>query len=57
MELLMCDCNILLTKHYLSLGNLAYHYQTKDIIVQVLYEALTKRQATLLAQYRVTTAF
>jgi hypothetical protein len=25
--------------------------------VQVLYEALTKRQATLLAQYRVTTAF
>jgi AcrR family transcriptional regulator len=40
-----------------SVGNLAYHYNNKEAIIFTLYEALTKKQKQLLAEYRIVPLF
>ncbi len=40
-----------------SVGNLAYHYNNKEAILSALYEALTKKQQQLLAEYRIVPLF
>lgn len=40
-----------------SVGNIAYHYNNKEAILIALYEALTKKQKQLLAEYRIVPLF
>ena len=42
---------------FVSVGNLAYHYQNKETILEVLYATLTKKQKQLLAEYRIVPLF
>ncbi len=42
---------------FISVGNLAYHFPNKEAIVMGLYEALTKKQKELLAEYRIVPLF
>ncbi len=42
---------------FVSVGNLAYHYPNKESIVLALYEALTKNQKELLAEFRIVPLF
>lgn len=42
---------------FVSVGNLAYHYQNKETILLALYKALTKKQKELLAEYRIVPLF
>lgn len=42
---------------FVSVGNLAYHYKNKEAILFALYEALTKKQKQLLAEYRIVPLF
>ena len=42
---------------FISVGNLAYHYHNKEAILAALYEALTKKQKQLLAEYRIVPLF
>jgi len=42
---------------FISVGNLAYHYPNKESILLALYEALTKSQKELLAEYRIVPLF
>ncbi|MEM8525451.1 MAG: TetR/AcrR family transcriptional regulator [Bacteroidota bacterium] len=42
---------------FVSVGNLAYHYASKEKILLALYETLTKKQEELLAEYRVVPLF
>ncbi len=42
---------------FVSVGNLAYHYANKEAILLALYEALTKKQQELLAEYRIVPLF
>ena len=42
---------------FVSVGNLAYHYNNKEAILSALYETLTKRQKQLLAEYRIVPLF
>ncbi|MEO1260414.1 MAG: TetR/AcrR family transcriptional regulator [Bacteroidota bacterium] len=44
-------------KAFVSVGNLAYHYNNKEAILLALYEALTKKQKQLLAEYRIVPLF
>lgn len=42
---------------FVSVGNLAYHYANKETILLSLYETLTQKQKTLLAEYRIVPLF
>ena len=42
---------------FVSVGNLAYHYANKEMIVLALYEALAQRQEDLLTEYRIVPLF
>lgn len=42
---------------FVSVGNLAYHYPNKEAILLALYEALTKSQKELLAEFRIVPLF
>jgi AcrR family transcriptional regulator len=42
---------------YMSVGNMAYHYRTKEHIVRAIWEELVAKQKTLLAEYRVVPLF
>ncbi len=42
---------------FVSVGNLAYHYQNKEAILLTLYKSLTKEQKELLTEYRVVPLF
>ncbi|MEO0337792.1 MAG: TetR/AcrR family transcriptional regulator [Bacteroidota bacterium] len=42
---------------FISVGNMAYHYKNKEIIVTALYDQLTKQQKQLLAEYRIVPLF
>ncbi len=42
---------------FISVGNLAYHYPNKEAILSALYEALTKSQKELLAEFRIVPLF
>ena len=42
---------------FVSVGNLAYHFNNKEAILGALYEALTKKQKQLLAEYRIVPLF
>jgi AcrR family transcriptional regulator len=41
----------------MSIGNLAYHFKTKEEIIEKLYEDLTKQQQALLADLRMIPLF
>jgi AcrR family transcriptional regulator len=42
---------------FVSIGNMTYHYKTKELIVQAIWEQLVKKQRELLADYRVVPLF
>lgn len=42
---------------YMSVGNLAYHYRTKELIVQAIWERLVAEQRVLMAEFRVLPLF
>ena len=42
---------------FVSVGNLAYHFNNKEAILEALYGALTKKQKQLLAEYRIVPLF
>lgn len=42
---------------FVSIGNMTYHYKTKELIVQAIWEQLIKKQRELLADYRVVPLF
>lgn len=42
---------------FVSVGNLAYHYANKEVIVLALYETLAQRQESLLSEYRIVPLF
>lgn len=42
---------------FVSIGNMTYHYKTKELIVQAIWEQLVKKQRELLAAYRVVPLF
>lgn len=37
----------------MSIGNMTYHYRTKDVIVQAIWEQLVRKQRDLLTEFRV----
>jgi AcrR family transcriptional regulator len=41
----------------MSVGNMAYHYRTKEIIVQAIWEELVKKQRQWMAEFRVAPLF
>lgn len=41
----------------LSIGNMAYHFRTKEIIVQQIWESLVAQQRQLMAEFRVVPLF
>jgi AcrR family transcriptional regulator len=42
---------------FVSIGNMTYHYRTKELILQVIWEQLVKKQRELLAEYRIVPLF
>ncbi len=42
---------------WMSVGNLAYHYRTKEHIVQAIWERLVAEQRVLMAEFRVLPLF
>lgn len=42
---------------YMSVGNLAYHYRTKEHIVRAIWERLAAEQRVLMAEFRVLPLF
>lgn len=42
---------------FVSVGNLAYHYHSKEVIISAIYDELTKQQKNLLAEYRIVPLF
>ena len=42
---------------FVSIGNMTYHYRTKELIVQAIWERLVKKQRELLAEYRIVPLF
>lgn len=42
---------------FVSIGNMTYHYRTKELIVYAIWEELVKKQQELLAEYRVVPLF
>jgi AcrR family transcriptional regulator len=42
---------------FVSIGNMTYHYRTKELIVQAIWEQLIRKQQMLLAEYRVVPLF
>jgi AcrR family transcriptional regulator len=42
---------------FMSIGNMTYHYRTKELIVQAIWEQLVKKQHELLAEYRIVPLF
>lgn len=42
---------------FVSIGNMTYHYRTKELIVYAIWEELIKKQQILLAEYRVVPLF
>ncbi len=42
---------------FVSIGNMTYHYRTKELIIQAVWEQLVKKQQLLLAEYRVVPLF
>ncbi|MDX2283429.1 MAG: TetR/AcrR family transcriptional regulator [Bacteroidia bacterium] len=41
----------------MSVGNMAYHYRTKELIVQAIWEQLRQEQEGLMAEFRVLPLF
>ena len=41
----------------MSIGNMTYHFRTKDVIVQAVWEQLVRRQQILLNEFRVLPLF
>ena len=41
----------------ISIGNMTYHYRTKELIVQAIWEQLVKKQSEHLAEYRIVPLF
>ena len=42
---------------FVSVGNMTYHYRTKELIVQAIWEQLVKKQRDLLAEFRIVPLF
>ena len=42
---------------FVSVGNLAYHYPSKEAIISTIYDELTKQQKDLLAEFRIVPLF
>lgn len=42
---------------FVSIGNMTYHYRTKELIVEAIWNQLKKKQETLLMEFRVVPLF
>lgn len=42
---------------FVSVGHLAYHFKTKDAIIEFIYEELRREQELIMAQFRVVPLF
>jgi AcrR family transcriptional regulator len=42
---------------FVSIGNMTYHYRTKELIMYAIWEELVKKQQELLAEFRVVPLF